>query len=260
MSAQFICGSIILTLATVVSANSNQTPVSSLQGLRRQITLGYFSSLAALTPLILLANSKDKEREGSLRRELFAQIPAGSSVLEVGFGAGLGANLEYYPCDTGLTLTGLDPYLDSDALEDGGRRRRAYAAKGIDFAQGVAGYVERLPFQAQSFDVVASSLVLCSVDDASQALTEISRVLRKGGLYLSVEHVLAEEEPLASSQRLLDPLQQIVADGCHLTRRTDRLLQSQQAESSLVIRSMIKTTFGSQWPISSQIYTTCTKV
>ncbi|KAK3270671.1 hypothetical protein CYMTET_20943, partial [Cymbomonas tetramitiformis] len=54
------------------------------------------------------------------------------------------------------------------------------------------------------------------------------RVLKPGGRYLFIEHVLSEtDEFFAMQQRILDPLQVMAADGCHLNRRT---LQTIKAE------------------------------
>ncbi|RID55635.1 hypothetical protein BRARA_G02884 [Brassica rapa] len=76
-----------------------------------------------------------------------------------------------------------------------------------------------------SVDAVVGSLVMCSVSDIPQTLKEIKRILKPGGLYLFVEHVAAEDGTfLRMVQNVLDPLQQVVADGCHLTRNTEDYL------------------------------------
>ncbi|XP_028086232.1 methyltransferase-like protein 7B [Camellia sinensis] len=52
-------------------------------------------------------------------------------------------------------------------------------------------------------------------------LKEVMRVLKPGGLFLFVEHVAAKDGTiLRFVQGILDPLQQRVSDGCHLTRKT----------------------------------------
>ncbi|PWA69983.1 zinc finger, RING/FYVE/PHD-type [Artemisia annua] len=80
---------------------------------------------------------------------------------------------------------------------------------------------ESLPVSDGSMDAVVGTLVLCSVEDVNKTLQEIKRVLKPGGLYIFVEHVAAKDGTfLKVIQRVLDPLQQTVADGCHLTRET----------------------------------------
>lgn len=72
--------------------------------------------------------------------------------------------------------------------------------------------------------------VLCSVSDPEAALGEVARVLRPGtGTFLFLEHTAAgAARPLLRlAQRCLDPLQQALADNCHLTRDlTERQLHA----------------------------------
>lgn len=59
------------------------------------------------------------------------------------------------------------------------------------------------------------------------AVKEILRVLRPGGRLLFIEHVAAPQKRRLArlAQRVLDPLQQALADGCHLTRDTRSVLE-----------------------------------
>jgi ubiquinone/menaquinone biosynthesis C-methylase UbiE len=60
------------------------------------------------------------------------------------------------------------------------------------------------------------------VSNVLQALNEVKRVLKPGGRLLFIEHVLASQQHpvLRFTQKALDPLQQLAADGCHLDRQT----------------------------------------
>ncbi|KAH1059783.1 hypothetical protein GLYMA_02G109300v4 [Glycine max] len=79
---------------------------------------------------------------------------------------------------------------------------------------------EAIPLSDASVDAVVGTLVLCSVKDVDMTL-KVRRVLRPGGLYVFVEHVAAKDGTfLKFMQRVLDPLQQTLADGCHLSRET----------------------------------------
>ena len=70
--------------------------------------------------------------------------------------------------------------------------------------------------------------VLCSVPNVEGALAEVKRVLKPGGKFLFIEHVLAPEpdRKLRLFQHILNPLQQATADGCHLDRDTLKSIQS----------------------------------
>ncbi|XP_033130264.1 methyltransferase-like protein 7A isoform X2 [Brassica rapa] len=87
---------------------------------------------------------------------------------------------------------------------------------------------EAIPLEDSSVHAVVGTLVLCSVADVTRTLNEIKRVLRPGGVYLFIEHVAGEDGSfLRLVQNVLDPLQQVVADGCHLTRCTgDYILEA----------------------------------
>ena len=88
-----------------------------------------------------------------------------------------------------------------------------------DIANGLA-------FPAGYFDSVICCLTLCSVTDQDGALQEMKRLVRpNGGTFAYVEHVAVNpDEPyrfLEWQQEILDPLQQRLADNCHLHRYTD---------------------------------------
>ena len=120
-------------------------------------------------------------------------------VLEIGAGTGL--NLEHYPRNIRLVLTEPDPNMRRRLAERLAETRRN--ATILDAA------AEKLPFPADSFDAVVSTLVLCSVRDLPQALAEIKRVLRRKGGLLLIEHVRGDggravvQEIIAPATRLL---------------------------------------------------------
>jgi len=114
-----------------------------------------------------------------------------------------------------------------------------------------------MPFSSNMFDIVVSTLVFCSVSDPEQSLQEVFRVLKPGGIFLGVEHIYDDDQSiLGVEQKVLDPLQQIIANGCHLTRRTDLLLQRHVNDNKSDMFSQILESkiiyFPSEWPISKQ--------
>jgi ubiquinone/menaquinone biosynthesis C-methylase UbiE len=138
-------------------------------------------------------------------------------VLEVG--AGTGANLRHYGDGIGsLTLT--EP---SRAMTK--RLLRRVAAEQPD-ARVLRAPAEDLPFDDASFDVVVSTIVLCSVDDQPRAARELLRVLRPGGRLLFIEHVRSDDARLARWQGRMNWLNRIVADGCNCNRNTASTIES----------------------------------
>lgn len=62
--------------------------------------------------------------------------------------------------------------------------------------------------------------VFCSVPDLKGVMQEVKRVLKPGGKLLHWDHVYADDSRklLRLGQNVLNPLQQALADGCHLNR------------------------------------------
>ena len=90
-----------------------------------------------------------------------------------------------------------------------------------------------------------------------QALKEVARVLKKGGKFLFVEHVWAGEKEhpiLHAVQGYVDPLQVLLAEGCHLVRHTDELFVGGK-EGGLFerVEKLERLELDTQWPITVQV-------
>ncbi|PLX82163.1 MAG: methyltransferase type 11 [Desulfuromonas sp.] len=139
--------------------------------------------------------------------------PVSGDLLEIG--SGTGANAFFYPPEVGrLILTEPDRHMQR-------RLKRKLAGR----YRVVGCSADALPFADRSFDVVVSTLVLCSVPDPATALAEMYRVLRPGGRLVFIEHVAAPEgERLLSWQRFWQPAWRKMAGNCHLTRKTEQAI------------------------------------
>lgn len=152
----------------------------------------------------------------SYKSQLFDKLRGqAKEVLEIGVGTG--PNLKYYASSASMVF-GIDPNKKMEKYARGAAEAAGLSPENFKFLQAVG---EALPLNDASVDAVVGTLVLCSVEDVNGTLQEVKRVLKPGGLYLFVEHVAAKDgTPLRFLQNLLDPLQQLLADGCHLTRET----------------------------------------
>lgn len=140
---------------------------------------------------------------------------ARGDVLEIGAGTGL--NVRHYPTSVdGLVLTEPDGQM--------ARRLKARLSAHPLAPAVVEAPAEELPFDDGSFDVVISTMVLCTVADPETVLREVDRVLRPNGRFLFIEHVRSEHPRLARWQDRLLPLWKPFAMGCHCNRDTVRLL------------------------------------
>ncbi len=67
------------------------------------------------------------------------------------------------------------------------------------------------------------------------------RVLRPGGRYVFLEHVAAENNPERFKwQRRIEPVWKIVADNCHVTRRTADAIESAGFEIESIKRESVR--------------------
>jgi len=136
-------------------------------------------------------------------------------VVEIGFGSGL--NIPFYPA----AITRVAAVEPADLGWKLARERLAATSIPV-VRSGLDG--QALPFPDGSFDAALSTWTLCSIPDAATALAELRRVLKPGGTLHFVEHGLAPDEGVRRWQHRLDPLQKLLAGGCHLTRPIVQLL------------------------------------
>jgi ubiquinone/menaquinone biosynthesis C-methylase UbiE len=140
---------------------------------------------------------------------------ATGQTLEVAIGTGL--NITHYPDH--VELTGVEW---SPAMLDHARRRADQVGRTVDLRPGDA---QALDFPDTSFDTVVCTFSLCAIPDDHQAVTEMARVLRPGGLLLLADHVESTAWLARAAQRLLEVVT-IPLGGEHFRRRPARYLDS----------------------------------
>ncbi|WP_354643595.1 class I SAM-dependent methyltransferase [Kitasatospora camelliae] len=153
--------------------------------------------------------------ERPLRRRVCTGLHG--EVVEIGFGSG--HNVPFYPAAVSR-VAAVEP---SDVGWRLARKRLDRARVPVD-RSGLDG--QALPFPDASFDCALSTFTLCTIPDVGAALREIRRVLRPGGVFRFLEHGLAPEADAGVRrwQYRLEPLQQRLFAGCHLTRPIVELL------------------------------------
>ena len=142
------------------------------------------------------------------REELISR--ASGRVLEVG--AGTGANLKHYSRDAVQEITISDVVLRPAILHRGEETPQTIRFRRTG--------VEELPFSSEYFDVVVSTLVFCSVADPEEGMRQVYRVLKPGGVFLFVEHILPHDGFARPLFNAVTPVWKHIAGGCHLNRET----------------------------------------
>jgi len=178
-----------------------------------------------------------------IKSRLLGQTPATA----VELGSGSGANLRYLP--RGIRLIAIEPNVHMHPA----LRRRA-AERGIELdLRGLRG--EELDIPTGSVDFVFSTLVLCSVDRPEQVIAEVRRILKPGGRFACVEHVVAPEgSTIRAIQRLIRRPWKWLFEGCELCRDTGATLRS-SGFSRVDLQSLVLPTIFI--PIRHQIAAMC---
>lgn len=171
----------------------------------------------------------EKAGQSQTRADLLAK--AEGRTLEIG--AGNGYNLPHYTARvTELVVSEPSSYMLRHL-----RDRLTEQPPPVGSWELVQCGAERLPFEDDSFDTVCACFVHCTIGDPPAALREIARVLKPGGTYLFLEHVLDPDHAIvAKAQDLLDRPHTWIAAGCHPNRRTEDLLAASPLQVTELVR------------------------
>lgn len=118
------------------------------------------------------------------------RVPAGSTIIDIGCGAGTDLLLAANTVGPQGRAIGVDM---TDSML---RKARAAAAEaGISNVELRRGDALELPVESASVDVVISNGVLNLAPDKRRAFSEVLRVLRPGGRFLYADIIVASELP-----------------------------------------------------------------
>jgi ubiquinone/menaquinone biosynthesis C-methylase UbiE len=156
--------------------------------------------------------TQDYEHKMAERKQkLFADLKG--EVLELGPGAG--SNLCYFQHQVHWLGLEPNPYMHPYL-------RQNADAVGLDIEVQTTT-LEEANIPDNYMDAVLCTLVLCSVPNLEVTLKNILRVLKPGGRFLFIEHVIAPSSSLLRQMQTgLCPLWQVIGDGCHLDRDTGK--------------------------------------
>jgi ubiquinone/menaquinone biosynthesis C-methylase UbiE len=135
---------------------------------------GNFDGAAKLFDFI---RSGDSRRWGGVQKKFFSQLQG--KVLYVGIGTG--QEIVNFP--PGLDIVAID--ISAEMLKRAQERISAYPGNMTSLIMDA----HNTTFEDNSFDMVLTVCVLCTVDKPVQVLEELKRVLKPGGKLVSFEHV-----------------------------------------------------------------------
>merc|ERR1711936_878193 len=99
----------------------------------------------------------------------------------------------------------------------------------LDIGDMKVGYCEDLPIEDSSIDAVVITLVLCSVQDQDKCFREIKRVLKPGGKFFYMEHIVDDtDSTLRLVQQILTTIGfwQWAFAGCCIDRPTAEAIEA----------------------------------
>lgn len=143
----------------------------------------------------------------SWRKDLVGDLSG--RILEVGVGTG--ANLPFYP--KGAHVIGIDfsPNMLEKAAEKIAKCEATIILKEMD--------IEALDFPDDTFDVIVSTCVFCSVPNPVKGFKELRRVVKPKGKIVMLEHMRSENEVIGKALDLINPLATRLS-GTNVNRRT----------------------------------------
>ena len=141
------------------------------------------------------------------RIELMKELKG--KVLEVGVGTG--KNIEHYP-----------PNIDITAIDFSEKMLKKAYEKAVKFDKKVKLInmdAQNMNFPDNTFDVIFTTCVFCSVPDPILGLKELRRVCKPNGKIIMVEHVRSEKKVLAVIMDILNPIV-VNTYGANINRKT----------------------------------------
>ncbi len=144
-----------------------------------------------------------------------ADIASGDDVLDLGSGSGTDAFVAALHVGDDGSVTGLD--MTDEQLA---KSRQLRDEADLDVVSFESGYIEKLPFDDETFDVVISNGVINLSAEKDRVFAEANRVLRPGGT-LAISDIISETQMPDSIKSDADLWAACIGGAMQINRYTD---------------------------------------
>lgn len=156
----------------------------------------------------------ERGKMGSWRKRLWQRVEknlpdSNGKLLEAGVGTG--KNIAYYP--ENIDLYAID---FSEKMLKKAREKAEDSGKDINLFRMD---IQNLDFPDDSFDIIVTSCVFCSVPDPVMGLKELRRVCKNDGKIIMLEHMRSKKEPVGKLMDLFNWVS-LYTYGANINRRT----------------------------------------
>jgi len=160
-------------------------------------------------------NSIEKNVFQEIRKNLIGNLEG--RILDVG--AGTGVNFRFYHSNT--EVIAVEPSL---AMLQKAKEKIMEKQNIQIINYGINDIQVNKVIAPESLDAVICTLVLCTVPNYKLALENIKEWLKPGGKLVILEHIHAKNRISKTVQNVINPLWNIIGEGCHLNRNTDEAI------------------------------------
>ena len=143
---------------------------------------------------------------------------AKGNILEIGIGSGL--NIPFYEAEGIDKIWGIDP---SEELVAMAKNQVKDDTPEIEF---IISKAEEIDFDDAFFDTILMTYTMCTINNLSEAFTELKRVIKPTGKLIFCEHGMAPDKNVIKWQNRINTFWPKISGGCNINKEIPSIIES----------------------------------